>query len=73
MTLSPRERRSIAFAGVSVLLSAIYWFANDSFITAGRPGIAQAWRPQKPGRYVVRVVDEQGRADTREVVVAAAP
>ena len=54
-------------------VNTLYWFANDSFITAGRPGIAQAWRPQKPGRYVVRVVDEQGRADTREVVVAAAP
>ena len=54
-------------------VNTLYWFANDSFIIAGRPGTAQAWRPQKPGRYVVRVVDEQGRADTREVVVAAAP
>jgi penicillin-binding protein 1C len=54
-------------------VNTLYWFANDSFVTAGRPGVALAWRPQKPGRYVVRVVDELGRADSREVVVIAAP
>lgn len=54
-------------------VNTLYWFANDSFVAAGRPGVAQAWRPQKPGRYVVRAVDELGRADTREVVVTAAP
>ncbi len=54
-------------------VTTLYWFANDSFVTAGRPGIALAWRPQKPGRYLLRVVDEQGRADSREVVVTAAP
>jgi len=54
-------------------VNTLYWFANDSFITAGRPGIAAAWRPPQPGRYLLRVVDEHGRADSREVVVAAAP
>ncbi len=54
-------------------VNTLYWFANDAFITAGRPGVAAAWRPPQPGRYLLRVVDEHGRADSREVVVAAAP
>ena len=32
-----------------------------------------AIRGAQPGRYLVRVVDEHGRADSREVVVTAAP
>ena len=54
-------------------VTTLYWFANDSFVTAGKPGIALPWKPAQPGRYLLRVVDEQGRADSREVVVMAAP
>jgi penicillin-binding protein 1C len=51
----------------------LYWFVNDSFVGIGKPNIALAWRPAQPGRYLVRVVDEHGRADARELAVAAAP
>ena len=54
-------------------VNTLYWFANDSFVTAGKPGAALPWKPAQPGRYLLRVVDEQGRADSREVVVTAAP
>jgi len=54
-------------------VNTLYWFANDSFVTAGKPGAALPWKPAKPGRYLLRVVDEHGRADSREVVVTAAP
>ena len=54
-------------------VNTLYWFANDSFVTAGKPGAALPWRPAQPGRYLLRVVDEHGRADSREVVVTAAP
>ncbi len=54
-------------------VNTLYWFANDAFVTAGRPGIALPWKPAQPGRYLLRVVDEHGRADSREVVVTAAP
>jgi penicillin-binding protein 1C len=74
MRAAQPERNAVPLtANVEGGVNTLYWFANDSFITAGRPGTAQAWRPQKPGRYMVRVVDDLGRADTREVVVAAAP
>ncbi len=58
-----------AEGGVNIL----YWFANDSFVTAGKPGVALPWKPAQAGRYLLRVVDEHGRADSREVVVSAAP
>jgi penicillin-binding protein 1C len=51
----------------------LYWFVNDSFVGIGKPNVALAWRPSQPGRYLVRVVDEHGRADARELAVAAAP
>lgn len=50
MTVSPRERRMLAFAGVSVLLSAIYWFA-----TSGSPSTGTA--------KVVAPIDSVDRAE----------
>ena len=50
MTVSPRERRMLAFAGVSVLLSAIYWFA-----TSGSPSTSTA--------KVVTPIDSVDRAE----------
>lgn len=74
MRASQPERNVVPLAATAEGgVNTLYWFANDSFITAGRPGIALPWKPAQPGRYVVRVVDELGRADSREVVVTAAP
>lgn len=58
-----------ADAGVGTL----YWFVNDSFVGAGKPNFALAWKPAQPGSYIVRVIDDHGRADVRELAVAAAP
>ena len=46
--------------------SALHWFANGAYIGAAKPGIALAWQPS-PGAYVLRVVDDHGRADARDV------
>ena len=51
----------------------IYWFADTSFIAKSEAGNAVAWTPQKAGRYVLRAVDEAGRADSREVNVEFVP
>ena len=40
-------------------VNTLYWFANDSFVTAGRPGAALPWKPARPGHYLLRVVDER--------------
>ena len=52
---------------------AIYWFADNGYINKSETGNAIAWTPQKAGRYVLRAVDDAGRADSREVNVEFVP
>ena len=47
----------------------LLWFADDALLGTAKPGEALAWKPPQAGRYLLRVVDAQGRADSREVVV----
>jgi penicillin-binding protein 1C len=51
---------------------ALYWFVNDAYVGSGRPGTAVAWQPKQSGRFVLRVVDEQGRSDSRDMRVVLA-
>lgn len=48
----------------------LHWFVNEDYIGTGTPGIAIAWNPQRSGKYMVRAVDDRGRADSRELNVA---
>jgi penicillin-binding protein 1C len=47
----------------------LHWFVDDSYVGTGAPGVAIGWQPTRPGRYLVRTVDDRGRADSRELVV----
>ncbi|HEY0684305.1 MAG TPA: penicillin-binding protein 1C [Steroidobacter sp.] len=47
----------------------LHWFVDESYIGTGTPGIAIGWHPSHAGRYIVRTVDDQGRADSRELSV----
>jgi len=51
----------------------LYWFANDNFIGVAKPNVALGWQPSEPGSYLIRVVDDHGRADSRELRVTVAP
>ncbi len=51
----------------------LHWFADDALIGQVKPGAALSWTPPQAGRYVLRVVDDQGRADARELHVEEAP
>ena len=51
----------------------LFWFSNDAFVGESKAGEALAWNPPRAGRYVVRVVDEAGRADSRDVSVEVVP
>ncbi len=74
MRAAQPERNAVPLAATAEGgVNTLYWFANDSFVTASRPGVALPWKPAQPGRYLLRVVDERGRADSREVVVTAVP
>jgi penicillin-binding protein 1C len=56
---------AVADADVRVL----YWFLDEKFV--GQSGTRDPffWIAQ-PGRYVLRVVDDQGRADARNFIVS---
>jgi penicillin-binding protein 1C len=47
----------------------IYWFVDDGFIGAAKPGEQLFWEPQQAGEYTLRVVDDRGRADARTLKV----
>lgn len=48
----------------------LHWFVDDNYIGTGVPGIAVGWHPEHSGRFIVRAVDDRGRADSRELHVA---
>ncbi len=65
----PIVLRAEAAAGVAVL----YWFANDSLLGKTQPGVGMPWTPPKEGEYALRVVDDQGNAESRSLKVELAP
>ncbi|MES2089877.1 MAG: penicillin-binding protein 1C [Pseudomonadota bacterium] len=54
-------------------VKALYWFADDALIARVAPGDAVNWLPPQARRYTLRVVDDLGRAESRELVVEQAP
>lgn len=68
----PLVLRAEAAAGTQ----AVYWFADDALIGRAAPGEGITWMPslsESGRRYVLRAVDDQGRAESREVTVDVAP
>jgi penicillin-binding protein 1C len=49
-------------------VTTIYWFINDSYLTKTHPDEPFLWKP-KAGKYVVRVLDDHGLSDARDVVI----
>ncbi len=47
----------------------LYWFVDDAYVGRSEPGQTLFWQPDTAGRFVVRVVDDQGRADQRPLGV----
>ena len=58
--------RATAAAGVR----EVYWFVGKSFVGKAPPGGTLAWRPEAPGSFVVRAVDDQGQSDSRLIELA---
>lgn len=51
----------------------LYWFADRGFLGRTGSGESLAWTPARAGRYTVRVLDESGRSDVRDVSVEVVP
>ena len=46
----------------------VYWFVNEAFLGATKRDKSLIWHAA-PGKYVIRVVDDYGRSDARDVTV----
>ena len=47
--------------------TALLWFVDNTLVGRNKPGEALAWSAPQAGKYLVRVVDDQGRSDSREI------
>jgi penicillin-binding protein 1C len=63
----------IALRANRTVEGGLFWFANQSFIARSDAGETVAWTPPQPGRYLLRAVDDAGRADARDVDVEFLP
>jgi penicillin-binding protein 1C len=48
----------------------LYWFADRSYLGQSQPGQPLFWTPTQPGTYLLRAVDDHGRADSRSIRIA---
>ena len=55
---------------------SIYWFADDALVGKTEAGEGITWMPplaETGQRHVLRAIDDQGRAESREVIVDVLP
>jgi penicillin-binding protein 1C len=51
----------------------IHWFVDEAYIGTSAPDVPLAWLPGRSGNFTVRAIDDQGRADSRELRVEVVP
>ncbi|WP_454780755.1 penicillin-binding protein 1C [Legionella sp. WA2022007384] len=49
-------------------IANVYWFINETFIAKTKAGESYLWKA-KPGKFVVRIVDDHGLSDARDINV----
>jgi penicillin-binding protein 1C len=68
--INPRKAQPLLLrADAAMGVKTLYWFAGDGLLGRSAPGESLAWQPPRPGDYALRVVDDQGRAETRALKV----
>ena len=64
----------IAFnATVDAGVQALYWFVDDGFAGAAKPGDSLLWQPSAAGEYTLRAIDDHGRSAARALRVDVVP
>ncbi|MDR0664439.1 MAG: penicillin-binding protein 1C [Helicobacteraceae bacterium] len=63
----PNERRVVFSAASDADTQTLYWFVGDEFIGAAKRGESLSWEPKRNGNFIVRVIDDRGRTDSREL------
>lgn len=51
----------------------LHWFIDDAYVGTTKPDSTVSWTPGRSGAFLVRAIDDQGRADSRELRVAVIP
>ncbi len=66
------EEKGIPFrATTDADAQEVFWFVNETFVGKAPSGKVFLW-PAQPGSFVVRAVDDRGRAGSREIAVTVA-
>ncbi len=47
--------------------TSLIWFVENALIGRSKPGETIPWNPPQTGKYQLRVLDEHGRSDSREI------
>lgn len=64
-----QQNNTIPFTAVTDAgIAYVYWFVNEVFVAKTKAGKSFLWKA-KPGKYVVRVVDDHGLSDARDLIV----
>jgi penicillin-binding protein 1C len=50
----------------------LFWFVDSAFVGVAAPNVTVPWQPKRSGHFIVRAVDDRGRADSRELRVTLA-
>ncbi|OCH98571.1 penicillin-binding protein 1C [Legionella jamestowniensis] len=67
--VNPSVKTKIPFTAITDAdIRTIYWFVNDVFVGKSTPDKSFLWTA-KAGKYTVRVVDDHGLSDAREIRV----
>lgn len=69
--LAPSETRIPLTAVADADVRYLYWFINDSFVAKTNRD-QPYWWTAKPGRFIVRVLDDHGLANAQDIVVSVA-
>ncbi|MDI9818825.1 MULTISPECIES: penicillin-binding protein 1C [unclassified Legionella] len=63
---APQKTRIPLMAVADADVTTLYWFINDSFLAKTPPDRPLLWTA-KSGKFIVRVVDDHGLSDAREI------
>lgn len=67
-SLQGNDKKIIFSATADTDIKTIYWFLNAQFLGKSAPEQPLFWRAV-PGKYIIRAVDDHGRADARDLTV----
>jgi penicillin-binding protein 1C len=73
LRLSKPEQQTVPLqATVDGGVAELYWFVGEHYLGKAPRGRSLPWQPPGPGSFVLRAVDDAGRADSREVTISVA-